>query len=111
MFSPLDFLLEYWIEHVTLGLLYVVFTFPSRIFYRGVPGFATDCPRGVWCRGLTTCLLYVGPLFGNLVQNDSRFVSLTYGKTTFLLFLIVLHFNDSQYDNTLFSFTLFSCLK
>ena len=39
----------------------------SLLFYRGVPGFATDCPCGVWCRGLTTCLLYVGPLFGNLV--------------------------------------------
>ena len=25
------------------------------------------CPCGVWCRGLTTCPLYVGPLFGNLV--------------------------------------------
>ena len=47
-------------------LLYVMFTFPTRIFYRGVPGFATDCPYGVWCRGLTTCPLYVGPLFGNL---------------------------------------------
>ena len=33
----------------------------------GVPGFATDCPCSVWCRGLTTCPLYVGPLFGNLV--------------------------------------------
>ena len=33
----------------------------SRIFCRRVPGFATDCPCGVWCRGLTTCLLYVGP--------------------------------------------------
>ena len=31
--------------------------------YRVVPGFATDCACGVWCRGLTTCLLYVGPLF------------------------------------------------
>ena len=30
-----------------------------------------------WCRGLTTYPLYVGPLFGNLVQNDGRFVSLT----------------------------------
>ena len=28
----------------------------------GVPGSATDCPCGVWCRGLTTCPLYVGPL-------------------------------------------------
>ena len=62
-FPPLDILLEYWIEHVAFGLLYVVFTVPTRISYRGVPGFATDCRCGVWCRGLTTCLLYVGPLF------------------------------------------------
>ena len=67
MFPPLDILLEYWIEHVTFGLLYVMFTFPTRIFYRGIPGFATVCPCGVWSRGLTTCLLYVGPNFGNLV--------------------------------------------
>ena len=66
MFPALDILLEYWIEHVTFGLLYVMFTFPARIFYRGVPSFAIDCPCGVWCRGLTTCLLYIGPLFANL---------------------------------------------
>ena len=53
--------------HVSFGLLYIMFTFPTRIFYRGVPGFETDCPFGVWCRGLTTCPLYVGPFFGNLV--------------------------------------------
>ena len=35
---------------------------------QGVPGFATDCPCRVRCRGLSTCLLYVGPLFVNLVQ-------------------------------------------
>ena len=29
------------------------------------------------CRGLTTYLLYVGALSGNLFLNDSRFVSLT----------------------------------
>ena len=59
LFLPLDILLEYWIEHVSFGLLYVMLTFPTRIFYRGVPGFATDCPCGVWCRGLTTrpCML------------------------------------------------------
>ena len=85
------------------------FTLSTKIFYRGVPGFATDCPCGVWCRGLTTCPLYVGPLFGNLVQNDSRFVSLTQGETTFLLFLIVSHLNALQY-NALFSFTLLPCL-
>ena len=55
------------IEHISFGLLYVMFTFPTRILYRGVPGFATDCLCGVCCRGLTTCPLYVGPLFGNLV--------------------------------------------
>ena len=51
--------------------------FSAGIFYRGVPSFATDCPCSVWCRGVTTCPLYVGPLFGNLVWNDSGFVSLT----------------------------------
>ena len=55
MFLPPDILLEYWIEHVSFGLLYVMFTFPTRIFYRGVPCLATDCPCCVWCRGLTTC--------------------------------------------------------
>ena len=38
--------------------------------------FTTDCSCGVWCRRLTTCLFYDDPLFGNLVENDSRFVSL-----------------------------------
>ena len=61
MFLPLDIPSEYRPEHVTFGLLCVIFKFPSRIFCRRVPGFATDCPCGVWCRGLTTCLLYVGP--------------------------------------------------
>ena len=59
MFLPLDIPSEYRPEHVTFRLLCVIFKFPSRIFYRRVPGFATDCPCGVWCRGLTTCLLYV----------------------------------------------------
>ena len=54
MFLPLDIPSEYRPEHVTFGLLCVIFKFPSRIFCRRVPGFATDCPCGVWCRGLTT---------------------------------------------------------
>ena len=37
--------------------LYVTSSYPTWIFCRGVSGFATDCPCGVWCRGLTTCLL------------------------------------------------------
>ena len=39
--------------------------------------FATNCPCGVWCRVSTTCLLYVGPPFGNVVGNDSEFVNFT----------------------------------
>ena len=60
----------------------------SLLGYREVPGFAADCPYGVWCRGLTTCPLRVGPLFGNKNKNDSNFVSLTYRKT-FCCFLII----------------------
>ena len=30
----------------------------------------TDCPCGVWCRGLITCLLHVGPPFGNRVKQQ-----------------------------------------
>ena len=38
------------------------------IFTNEVDTFATYCHCGVWCRGLTPCLLYVGPLFGNLFK-------------------------------------------
>ena len=48
----------------TCYVLRVVCSFKSnlyhRIFYRGFPGSATDCPRGAWCSGLSTCLL--GPV-------------------------------------------------
>ena len=77
MFLSLDLLPEYRIQH-TIGLLYATSIYSTRIFYRGVSGFATDCPCGVWCRGLTTCLLYVGPLFGYLLLNNSWAVGLTY---------------------------------
>ena len=40
------------------------------IFCRGVLDFATDCPCGVWCRGLITCLLHVGPPFGNRLKQQ-----------------------------------------
>ena len=44
MFLPLDIPFQYRIELVTFRFLYVNFRFSSRIFYRGVPSFATDCP-------------------------------------------------------------------
>ena len=98
--------------HTSLDV-YALDILSARIFYRGVPDCATDSPCGVWCRGFTTCLLYVGPLFGNVVWNDSRFVSLTQWRTTISLFLLwfYIYLNVSQYDNTLLVFTLFSCLK
>ena len=91
MFLPLDIPSEYRPEHVTFGLLCVIFKFPSRIFCRRVPGFATDCPCGVWCRGLTTCLLYVGPPLEFLVWNDSGYVNLTKWWYFFIIFEYILH--------------------
>ena len=43
---------------------------------QGVPGFATGCTCGVWRRGLTSCLLYMGPCFWSLVWNDSGLIRL-----------------------------------
>ena len=45
---------EYWIELVTMEPPCTWLTFPARIICRGVSGFGTGCPCGVWCRGLTT---------------------------------------------------------
>ena len=77
MFLSLDLLWEYWIQHGANGPLYVTSCYPTWIFCRGVSGFATDCPCDVWCRGLTTCLLHVGPPFGNRILNNSWAVGLT----------------------------------
>ena len=78
MFLSLDLLSEYRIQHGTNGPLYVTSSYSTWIFCRGVSGFATDYPCGVWCRGLTTCLLHVGPPFGNRILNNSWAVGLTY---------------------------------
>ena len=63
MFLSLDLLSEYRIQHGAIGSLYVTSSYSTWIFCMGVSGYATDCPCGVWCRGLTTCLLHVGPTF------------------------------------------------
>ena len=73
----LDLLWEYRIQHGANGPPYVTSSYSTWIFCRGVSGFATDCPCGVWCRGLTTCLLHVGPPFGNRILNNSSAVGLT----------------------------------
>ena len=77
MFLSLDLLSEYRIQHGANGPLYVTSSYSTRIFCRRVSGYATDCPCGVWCRGLTTCLLHVGPPFGNRILNNSYAVGLT----------------------------------
>ena len=77
MFLSLDLLWEYRIQHGANGPLYVTSSYSTWIFCRGVSGFATDCPCCVWCRGLTTCLLHVGPPFGNRILNNSWAVGLT----------------------------------
>ena len=59
-----------------IGPLYVTSSHSTWIFCRGGSGFATDCPCGVWCRELTTCLLHVGPPFGNRLLNNSWAVGL-----------------------------------
>ena len=77
MFLSLDLLWEYRIQHGANGPLYVISSYSTWIFCRGVSGFATDCPCGVWCRGLTNCLLHVGPPFGNRILNNSWAVGWT----------------------------------
>ena len=77
MFLSLDLLWEYRIQHGANGPLYVTSSYSTWIFCRGVSGFATDCPSGVWCRRLTTCLQHVGPPFGNRILNNSWAVGLT----------------------------------
>ena len=55
--------------------------FMSHIAYsagRGFSGYTTDCPCGVLCREITTCLLYVGPLFRNRRLNNNGAVGLTW---------------------------------
>ena len=64
-----------WIFNINMWHLDTATT--GRIFYRGVSGFATDCPCSVWCCGLTTCLLYVHPPFGTRLLNNSWAVGLT----------------------------------
>ena len=77
MFLPLDLLSEYRIQHGAIWPLYVTSSYSTWIFCRGVSGFATECPCEVCCHWLTTCLLHVGPPFGNPFLNTGWAVGLT----------------------------------
>ena len=68
MFPPLDVPFEYWIEHVTFGLLYAMFRFATMIFYSEVAGFGTDRPCGGWCQRLT---LHLPPVCWSTVWKSN----------------------------------------
>ena len=87
MFLSLDLLSEYWIQYGAIRPLYFTSSYSTWIFCKGVSGFATDCHCEVWCRGLNTCLLHVGPPFGNRFLSTSRAVGLTYWKVCLNFFL------------------------
>ena len=76
-FWSLDLPSEYRIQHGAIGPLYVTSSYSIWIFCREVSGVATDCPCDVWYRGSATCLLHVGPPFGNRFLNNSWAVGLT----------------------------------
>ena len=91
MFLSLDLLSEYRIQHGAIGPLYSHLATQLEYSAWGVSGFATDCPCDVWCRGLTTCLLHVGPPFGNRFLNTSWAVGLTYWVVYLHFFCILAH--------------------
>ena len=108
MFLSLDLLSEYRIQHGANGPIYVTSSYSTWIFCRGVSGFATDCPCDVW---LNTCLLHVGPPFGNRILNNSWAVGLI--KWIIYLNLFVfwhMQLYMSWYIRSFFGFTFLSIL-
>ena len=109
MFWFLDLLWEYRIQHSANGPLYVTSSYSTWTFCRGVSGFAIDCPCGVWCRGLTTCLLHVGPPFGNRILNNScRFYIMDYESYFFVFWHMQLYM--SWFIRSFFGFTFLNIL-
>ena len=84
-FCPWTCSSEYRPQHGAIGPLDVKSSYSTWMFCSGISGFATDCPCGVWCRGLTTCRLPVGPPFGNRLSNNSWAV----GLTSYIFFCIL----------------------
>ena len=91
MFLSLDLLSEYRIQRGAIGPLHVTSSYST--FAGEFQAFATDCPCDVWCRGLTTCLLHVGPPFGNRFLNSSWAVGWTY----WIVYLHLLCFDIWKY--------------
>ena len=92
LITPSDvYALGYCIELNTNGILFMKLILQTRKLYRGVYiGSVTGFPRGVRCRGLTTCVLYARPPFGYLFRRQwvSKFSIV---KIVYFLFCIWLH--------------------
>ena len=90
-----------WTRHIAHDIN-IKFIFSTRILYRGVPGFAIYCLRGVRCCGLKTCLLYVCYLleiqfytiFGLKVWYNGKrifFIAFIYVFPTVLEYVLISH--------------------
>ena len=95
--SSLNLILEYWIEHVTRGLLDV--NLCPQLRYMRVAGFASDCICDICYNRFITCFLYVGPLLGNPVLNNNCFVSIHILISHDVL-LLYLHLNYFNFTNS-----------
>ena len=77
MILPLALLLEYWFEHVTIGLVCVKFVLLTSILYKGVQGFTNDCLCGFWLPWINDLSPVCLSIFGKSSRNNSWSVSLT----------------------------------
>ena len=73
-----------WTFALNIGLMmlhsdsFVMFRFSTRVVYREVLGFATDCPCCIWCRGFNHLPpAYRSSICGKLVWIDNGFVGMT----------------------------------
>ena len=110
MFLSLDLLWEYRIQHGANGPLYVTSSYSTWIFCRGVSGFTTDFPCCVWCRGLTTCLLHIGPLFGNPILNNSWAWGLTLWIINLIFCVLTYAINNVLIHQIIFGLTFLNIL-
>ena len=109
-FLHLDLLSEYRIQHGAIGTLYITSRYSTWMFGRGVSGFTTDCPCGVWWRGLSTCRLYVCPLFGNRLLNNSQAVGLRWWIVYLHVFFLYFEIYNCICLNTSYEFSALSLL-